>query len=168
MSAKTKRNNASTRNKKAQKAAKKAAITNYKNMQKEARADDYWELSLPMRIYLRIVYATGGFIGTVYVFSMYTAWGIIPQIIFASLVALSILLYRVAFPNGVKIGNIHEWISQGIYEAALENELLGKKVKKSSEDIKMELIKQGCSIEALEEIEEKVKKEVKEKAANNK
>lgn len=84
----------------------------------------YWDQPLWYRIYMRIIYALGGFVITGAFFDLWTPLPFWAQVVLASCVALATLLFRVAYPNG--FSDIQEWINEGMRQAAEEMETQGK------------------------------------------
>lgn len=91
---------------------------------KELRTDTaYWSQPLWYRIYCRVLYAILAFIVVSSFFSVWSNWNIVMQCVFGGLVALAVLLWRVAFPNGMNNiwEGIMEGMSQGLEEQAKQN-----------------------------------------------
>lgn len=130
MSNKSKKNN----NNQKPKQGKRRVMTRdeIKARKKEMRTDSYWNDPLWYRIYMRVLYAFLGFIFTVCIFSQFTGWNIVMQCIFGGLVAVCILLWRQAFPNGIPIW---DWFMEGMSQGLNERQKANLKEPRSLEDL---------------------------------
>lgn len=120
MSNKSKKNN----NRPKPKQGKRHVMTaeEAKEKKKQMRTDPYWNDPLWYRIYMRVLYAFLGFIFTVCFFSQFTGWNTAMQCVFGGLVAICILLWRQAFPNGIPFWDwFMEGMSQGLSEKQKAN-----------------------------------------------
>lgn len=120
----------------------------------------YWGQSLAVRVYLRVLYATMGFVCTVYFFDSVAHVPLWMQLVLGCSVALGVLMFRMAYPGGGT--NVWEWIMEGMAEAAKEQEANGKKPKVTAEEIQEALAHGGYGVrnekQPVEKTEDQLKK----------
>lgn len=101
------------------------------------RADRaYWSQPFLMRAYMRSLYAVAAFLIMASIWQTLGA-SLWVQCVMGAAVAISVLLFRVAYPGG--FGPIEDWISEGMVEAAKEMEEKGQKPSISSKELEKQI-----------------------------